>query len=1319
MSFETILVECSRQNSNNFTFDPKNELNKENSRWTNNVNFKLKIGDQVSVENAIIHSIGNSEGSTIEINGDENENGFIDNQQGFEFLFYINNNGYNGVQLPYVAGYNARDKMELVEIPFYNNSFVNSPFIGMTVNVNTTTINGVITPDPDYNAPLKIDEGYNFKFQHENFDWYEDQIDANLQIGFEDNIFTLYKPIQNLDNPKGDYNYDSSKYILLSKSFKGYYRSSNDNLGNENGDFYDTNGDLLPYTQTVNFKVDKGYTTPTTVCNEINEALHETFQDPNDEIIVYNNDGEPVGNNLYQGKLYPIIEVNGSNNNDSNNNPCWGQLAVKDFKMCRAVYHMMRTSLAFDGLFRLDNSPIDYLINRPALHINGCVCRFKHNNGDIIETSMYPYKKINYTINANYFQSEYIYDNPINSSFVNKPGMTAFTLIPEGWLITSNMKYTKENIERLKIYFQGMEKYDGDLTDVDSMNDDIENWYCRMMLGSSKDGANTSNDRENDNILPYQGKASVMRELSTGKVRIGDLNEQTEISGFSEGQIYSGGIPLNPYSLNLNISGMNQGGDGTNFRMLTCPRSQTPRFNQKMYDESGYIQISSTTLENNFYDNKFGDCNLTLFSKFMPDYKKRIKQTNTNKPESDWEEGDGGYVHQIDLDRIQTNLTTEYGIYGIPVSKYNTDHEVYDLCLDGQALYLQSFADELQNRDGTIIRDGNYNQYYTFLTKILPATSGDQQTHGGYKLSIWDDDSAVLSFEENDDIYIYTSKNNDLKAGHDLSVLTYRDGVKIDFDEKNNLVVFYKSQTYCWVGEIEPDISPFTQIKIYPIDTMDFPESGNFQDDLYYEYFNISGTIGTTKGTRLVVYPTEIGTTSALELNPSLETKSNGAEIPNDNYPYLGTDNQEIVCGFILKNSSYNENSDGSKTLTGNKHLLPTMYQSLYLCSPSFMDLPAIWTVNSMNSKASTEYLQKNDAQNYMNVGSSNPTFEFDDGLQKSTISYLHTSRILGISEMPFQDASENELDTDTLGSVITKFYGKKYPFYSIFDNMSVQDFVDSGGDTHYKVVYEENTQSLKNPQYATSGIMIYKLYGTKTDIDLNPIEIQTENDFNNTLLFKLGFLKDDFFNKFGSQTSLYDSSIVGKYDKANRYRNVNFLTTNPQIDISVEPFLSVYSGGLNAQFEGLPIYQLSYLPQNTPHTIDANNSEKIVASNKPLKQNSAYYQIRSDLISTKYISNNQQVNTIGIGLKEYMANDFIYCNISDYGLINLQEQNISTITTELRLSNGQLAPSNQFNTVIYKIRRPIILEDIQTIVENAQEEQKQFNKEIKEEYKS
>ncbi len=1319
MSFETILVECARENSINFNFDPSNSLKKENSKWTNNVNFRLKIGDQVSCENAIIHSIGNSESSTVEINGEQNENGFVDNQQGFQFMYYINNNGYNAIQLPYVGGWNKRSHMYQINQPIYDNNLNFLPMIPMTVYPSAITTDGVKTLPPRYNAPILTND-YNFVFTHKNFD---DDGGGAVQISMEDNIFTNYKQIPNNLNPSGERNYDGCKYILLNKDFQGYYRSSNDDLGGD-GEFDDDADDLLAYIQDVSFKVDVGFTTPSTLCNDITEALHATFENPDDEIDIINPDGNPVVSGYYQGKCYPIVKCNG--NHDEGQSPCWSNIAVKDFQKARGVYNMMRTSIAFDGLFRFEDSDTEYGINRPAIHISGCVCRFKDYTGGIIETSMYPYKRIEYRVDGRLQTALPDEDPPTDNEIKDKESVSIYSLCPQGWLITTNMKYTEKNVERMIRYFEGNERYTGDFLDETEQNQDIENWYVRMDLGASRDGANSQEGRPNDlvfnTINPYVNKTAVWRSLSTGKVRLGGVTLSS--NGFDEGNIYAGGMPVNPYSINSIVQGMKLGDDGTDYRFTTCPRSQTLRRGMKMYDEDGIISVESTTLDAHFYNNEFGDCNLTLYSKFRDDYKTFIKQSNTDKDESEWKEGDGGVKHKIDVEQIDTSFTTDYGIYGIPSSKYNINHDEYILCLDDKPLYLQAFADELTILNGDEIRKGNFAEYYRFLTKIQVATSGDQQTYGGYELLNWNDDIAKYEFEKNDDVFIYTTQNHNYKAGHDLSTMTYRDGKKIDFEANINLVVFYVTQTYTWVGEIvdDTDYPPYTAINLYPIDTMTFSTVGTRQEFLYYFYMNITtnnqNTVATVKGTNLYVVTDPEGNTTAPPLIPLLKDKSDGDEVPNNAYPFLATANAELCIGFILKNDSYTVDASGNKQVNNCKHILPSIYQSLFLCSPAFLDLPTVWLLNKISNNPSTEFLDDGNAQKYMSVGASDPTCSFDTSLQKATFSQLHTSRILGIQEMPYTDASENALDTDTLGSVVTKFYGKHYYYYNILDFINITTQSAGAGDTRYNINYETNSVTIDEPQYATTGIMINKIYGTSTDINKNLIEMTSEEDFNNSLLFKLGFLFEDFFNKFGSQDKLYDSSIVGKYDKANRYRNSKYYTTNPIIDISVEPFLSVYSGGGIAQMEGLPIYQQSYLPQDMPHTVDGGTSEEIIASNKPIKQTSSYYQIRSDLISTNYISNNEKVNTIALGMKEYTSNDFIYCNTNDYGLTVLQDQNISSITTEFRLSTGNLAPTNQLNTVIYKIRRPIILEDLQTIVENSQQMEKEYIKEMKQEEK-
>ena len=78
-----------------------NTRSTENAKWENNVNLNLHQGDEISVANAIINIRGISSDSTVEILGEDNQNGFSDSKIGMRFTPYINDNGTNSVALPF------------------------------------------------------------------------------------------------------------------------------------------------------------------------------------------------------------------------------------------------------------------------------------------------------------------------------------------------------------------------------------------------------------------------------------------------------------------------------------------------------------------------------------------------------------------------------------------------------------------------------------------------------------------------------------------------------------------------------------------------------------------------------------------------------------------------------------------------------------------------------------------------------------------------------------------------------------------------------------------------------------------------------------------------------------------------------------------------------------------------------------------------------------------------------------------------------------------------------------------------------------------
>ena len=93
------MIECANIKSQ--AYKGLNKRSKENAQWENVVNLDLHEGDQISVQNAIINIRGISSDSTVEILGEDNENGLSDSKMGMRFTPYINDNGTNSVALPF------------------------------------------------------------------------------------------------------------------------------------------------------------------------------------------------------------------------------------------------------------------------------------------------------------------------------------------------------------------------------------------------------------------------------------------------------------------------------------------------------------------------------------------------------------------------------------------------------------------------------------------------------------------------------------------------------------------------------------------------------------------------------------------------------------------------------------------------------------------------------------------------------------------------------------------------------------------------------------------------------------------------------------------------------------------------------------------------------------------------------------------------------------------------------------------------------------------------------------------------------------------
>ena len=123
------------------------------NRWVNNVSsygITINKGDVINVESVAINTSGTIQ-DTIELLGKENELGFIDNEVGFEFAYYVNHSGYSTIPLP------------LTSMETYN-GYANNTLTGLD-NARNRGLGEVdltdysTTPGTNYNNPNNMPKG--------------------------------------------------------------------------------------------------------------------------------------------------------------------------------------------------------------------------------------------------------------------------------------------------------------------------------------------------------------------------------------------------------------------------------------------------------------------------------------------------------------------------------------------------------------------------------------------------------------------------------------------------------------------------------------------------------------------------------------------------------------------------------------------------------------------------------------------------------------------------------------------------------------------------------------------------------------------------------------------------------------------------------------------------------------------------------------------------------------------------------------------------------------------------------------------------------
>ena len=310
---------------------------------------------------------------------------------------------------------------------------------------------------------------------------------------------------------------------------------------------------------------------------------------------------------------------------------------------------------------------------------------------------------------------------------------------------------------------------------------------------------------------------------------------------------------------------------------------------------------------------------------------------------------------------------------------------------------------------------------------------------------------------------------------------------------------------------------------------------------------------------------------------------------------------------------------------------------------------------------------------NTVQVGSPNPSLQFDPGRGRFNFQELHWDRYEG----NFRGASTGtQPDANAAADVIVNTFNKTTD--NLFDSMIAGQTID--------------TITLVN---ANSGIGLLDIGLPKKDTQQGVYEFlsqfrnyEKQEFWSECLLSRLGFDYKALFNPYGLPdswflTRTYETNINTKLVQYFPYP----LTTNSILDSTL-----AFDFDQSNTIKPVPMYQLS--SQQGRWNVNASTAtSSIFATNLPQKLVYPFWLIYSDIIGgiTFHSSNSgAESNIIAICNRSYISGDFAYSFATDYVFTATKDFVITGITTQIL--NPDLTPADidDRTTIIYKVQKPL-----------------------------
>ena len=438
----------------------------------------------------------------------------------------------------------------------------------------------------------------------------------------------------------------------------------------------------------------------------------------------------------------------------------------------------------------------------------------------------------------------------------------------------------------------------------------------------------------------------------------------------------------------------------------------------------------------------------------------------------------------------------------------------------------------------------------------------------------------------------------------------------------------------------------------------------------------------------------------------------------------LGT---PVELGTALK--PYHIQGENLKTLK----LGRIEYGNFFGISNSFMDNPAILPMNS-DDQRKTFYSGRTLApffampqdiaynyQNYINVGASNATCNFNSDKARFEFTYFYTPTTLSAAYIGANDiGSAGVPQGGTEIATVNQESGTKFFQSQIGENSTSaidrpKDCIglnDAFAGIYIDEVYLVPAETeIQDVAVLNNYIQRDNLYATETNfqnITKNWIKASEEN-WEGCLLDRMGFEYFDIFPPYGSNKNRFSEYSYASTEPKICNQSKKPCLINSKATVSNSLFMDVYwnsqldpaAGGTDADLYGLPLYGLG--ANGFVGVNQIAESAALQAKQLPTLFDTAYYLIATSGIvepSSWYGLNGVLQKTIFYCLKNYASSDMFYGYASTYSLTAEIDHPVGTILTEIRRPDtGQLVPLGENSSVIYKIQRKF---EIPPIVTNA-----------------